>query len=621
MKNHILLILKVTLTALLVFALMRLVLLLANYQYFSALTFFDYLFAFVHGLRFDLATIAWLIFPLLLLSFIAVRIVNLVALWLCFVSLAIAILGLSMDVVFFQYVNRHIGNELLQVKGNLSYLSAMMLSYWHWTAVYFLALIGFGFWWQKKIISPCQISKKIGYKFILLPIFLTVSLIAMRGGFTEKPMGVADAFVNDSHERAGLTLNGIYSAFSISDSGKNSQHYQYQFFSDQEIEKQLKLKPNYPFKNQYSFKSYKPSVIVLQIESLNFQFIDGLSNRQYGVTPYLDQLLKKSKVFNKFYAAGQRSIVGLQASWYGIPALLGLPTVDNGLISNKTTQVAKLAVKQGYRTFFAQSSPRTSFRVHTLAKNLGFEHYFGMEDIDKLLIEYPGEITPIFGYDYETLMLLQKQIFNHFEHQNNPVLIGFFSGTTHTPYLQFPAKFTKYQHQSYGLNGMLNSVHYLDWSIKQFIEGMRAKPWFKDIVFIITADHVNAKYLPKESDNSDYFHIPLIVYSENQDLLKGLKTEQVRSQLDLMPTIVDLIGSDSEFYALGNSLYKDNKYPMIINSGYILDSIVESGFIKTNLQKILQTNLPQSQAQKLYQEFLMINQRAAVSLRNNKWAE
>jgi phosphoglycerol transferase MdoB-like AlkP superfamily enzyme len=241
-----------------------------------------------------------------------------------------------------------------------------------------------------------------------------------------------------------------------------------------------------PFEQQYQSKAQHPNIIVLQIESLNYQFIDALGKKIYGVTPYLDSLVAKSIVYDQFYSAGQRSIIGLQAIWTGIPALLGFPTVDKGLSTYKITQIAKLARQTGYKTLFAQTSLRSSFRIDALANSVGFEHFWGLEDIGELQLDYPQGIKPHFGYDYETLMLLQKKLKTHFAKMpQQPVLMGFFSGTTHSPYIRLPKQFEKYPYQIDGLNGMLNSIAYMDWSLQQFIEGLRQEPWFKNTVFII----------------------------------------------------------------------------------------------------------------------------------------
>src|SRR3989337_1521963 len=60
--------------------------------------------------------------------------------------------------------------------------------------------------------------------------------------------------------------------------------------------------------------------------------------------------------------------------------------------------------------------------------------------------------------------------------------------------------------------GREGTVKYTDYAIGKFIEDARAKPWFKDTLFVIVADHCasvagNTK-LPVQN-----YHIPLIFYA------------------------------------------------------------------------------------------------------------
>jgi phosphoglycerol transferase MdoB-like AlkP superfamily enzyme len=217
-------------------------------------------------------------------------------------------------------------------------------------------------------------------------------------------------------------------------------------------------------------------------------------------------------------------------------------------------------------------------------------------------------------------MLLKNKISAHFiKYPQQPVLMSFFSGTTHSPYIRLPKQFEKYPYQIDGLNGMLNSIAYMDWSIQQFIEGLRKEPWFNNTIFIITADHPAASYVSKQAKYHELFHIPLIIYSENTNLVQAKRVQEIRSQLDLMPTMADLMGLDKSVSALGTSLWKPNKHLMINNIGYLTGSLNQQGYIKTDLSKLIGTNLSTQQSKQLYQQLLMTDQRVAESLQANKW--
>lgn len=636
MKQKLSFITRLLIAIIMIFALMRGMLFLSNLDYFSSLSILEVLLAFAHGMRFDVSIMLALLAVPILLLFLPWRLFSSrcwyqLTAWLCFIVLVLAVLALAMDIIFFQHSQRHVGAELAQMQADAGYLLSMLNTYWLALLGFILFIMVFAKLWQRWFLGAgssssktdqYQNTPKFWQSLLALPLVLLFVLLLIRGGLvTGKPLMVINAFISDSNELANLTLNGVYTGLRVSMNSHNARHYQHHHFSDQQIQQTLGITKDYPFAQRYSHKKNPPNIIVLQIESLNYAFIDALGSKNYGVTPYLDTLVLQSKVYDHFYSAGQRSIIGLQAIWTGIPALLGFPTVDNGLSTYKITQIATLARQRGYKTFFAQTSLRSSFRIDALAHSVGFEQYWGMEDIGALQLDYPQGIKPHFGYDYETLMLLKNKLTTHFvDNPQQPVLMSFFSGTTHSPYIRLPAQFEKYPYQIDGLNGMLNSIAYMDWSVQQFIEGLRQEKWFNNTIFILTADHPSARYVSKKAQYQGLFHIPLIIYSANAELIQPERIKAIRSQLDLMPTLADLMGIEYPVSALGSSLQQSKKHLMINNIGYLVGSLNQHGYIKTDLSKIIGSNLTKVQREQFYQQLLMTDQRVAESLQANKWA-
>ena len=66
----------------------------------------------------------------------------------------------------------------------------------------------------------------------------------------------------------------------------------------------------------------------------------------------------------------------------------------------------------------------------------------------------------------------------------------------------------------------------------------KTKPWFKNTVFVIVADHC-ASSAGKWEINIDKHHIPAIIYNLPQ---KAEKINRLTSQIDLMPTLFGYLG-------------------------------------------------------------------------------
>ena len=92
--------------------------------------------------------------------------------------------------------------------------------------------------------------------------------------------------------------------------------------------------------------------------------------------------------------------------------------------------------------------------------------------------------------------------------------------------------------------GRDGGVKYTDFAIGQFIERARSKPWFKDTLFVIVADHC-ASVAGKTKLPLANYRIPLIFYAP--DMLKPGVHSKMISQIDIAPTLLGLL--DFSYYS------------------------------------------------------------------------
>ena len=114
-------------------------------------------------------------------------------------------------------------------------------------------------------------------------------------------------------------------------------------------------------------------------------------------------------------------------------------------------------------------------------------------------------------------------------------------------------------------SGREGAIKYTDYAIGQFFKKARSKPWFKNTVFVIVADHCASSAGKNEIDISKY-HIPaMIINLPNQN---SLKIEKMCSQIDLYPTLFDLMGWNYRSNLYGKNVLSDNYIPRIFVSTY-----------------------------------------------------
>ncbi len=349
------------------------------------------------------------------------------------------------------------------------------------------------------------------------------------------------------------------------------------------------------------------------LESWNFDYVDSFGGKGYGVTPHFDALAEDGVRFTRFYAAGQRSNEGIQATLTGIPALKGLPRIDEGIGVSNISRLGTMVRRYGYHTLFIQSSARDSFKVSGIAEATGFEHYYGMEDVP-LRLDYPKPDAAVFGWDYDTLQLMKEKI----DGLGTPFLAYAFTGTTHEPYPELPAQFMVRPHGDNDENGYLNALKYADWSLGRFMAEARKASWFDNTIFIFTADHAN--HFQQGSGLRQRFHIPFLIYAPKY--FSGEERQVVGSQLDVMPTIIDLLGLDVEMAALGESLLRkgENAEAFVTLGGQQIGLITDKGTVRHDLARRIGGDGPPEVLDELEQRLLALDQLSYELLQANRWA-
>ncbi|MEN9502087.1 MAG: hypothetical protein RI964_1372 [Pseudomonadota bacterium] len=593
------------------FSLVRLALLLTYKDYFSALDTPAIGESFIHGVQFDASVALTLLLPFILLLNLPLRLVEhqryqQFLVWSMFVVFIAMLMLLIGDVVYFSYVQRHLAGELFLLKNDAGVIQDMLLNYWWQLIVGAVGCAVLAWGWQQ-LAGQRSISNRYAL-WVWLGLLLSL-LIIIRGGFDKKPLNVINAYSNGDSRQANLTLNGLFSLVHHLDDETSWAN----FFSHTTALQQLKLPTDsrYPLEKQYPKHDRKPNIVFILMESWTPSYIDSFSGKQLGITPNYDRLAKEGVQFTQFYAAGQRSIEGIQATLTGVPVFKGVPLLGFGLEVANVTRIGKLAKQRGYETLFLQSSKRGSFYMNKIAASLGFSQYFGMEDM-RIRLNYPNPQGSKFGWDYETYMTLFDEIQ---QVANKPFFAYTFTGSTHPPFARLPAELEKYAYDGKE-QALYNLFYYSDWALGEFIDKARQQLWFDNTIFILTADHV---YAGQQGDVRESFHIPLVIYAPK--LIKPGVNSYLYSQLDILPTLIDLMGIDDGFSVFGESVFKKHTQEAIANQGGIGVIFTDKAYLKHSWHQRLEAQGDPATLDTLEQRLKSIAQVTVELLHGNTWAK
>jgi len=631
---------------LLVFFMARTGLLLAYPAQFSSLGAGDIVFAFFHGVRFDLAILIKMIgIPLLLMN-IPFRFAdhrwwfNSFA-WLIYAVLIVVTLLLLIDLVYYQFVARHMGNELLLLKDDMDFGVSVAFGPYKWFMfALFLYALGMAWVWHK-ILSLHRSDNKNTLRSAHNPLGKTVTgwatyavlfvvlVLAGRGAIVNKPLNVIDAFTTGDTSYGNLVLNGAFTTAHASFRSKSVKHQ----FMDREKALNIVLnKPpvdtDYPLVRHHSYKPTGRNLVIVVLESWDPLYVDSFRRTKNGVpitepvnaTPYFDDLTDKSLKFTNFYASGQRSIESTQAVLTGLPIVAGMPVLGNGLEVSNVTRIGNIARNHGYDSIMVRSAERHVYRMNSVAAALGFEHYYGDEDIP-MLLDYPDPKAARFGWDYETFMFFKQQL----DQTTKPFFGIVYTGTAHYPLPKSLGKqFETRPHNKNSTNTLLNTLQYTDWSLGEFMREAEKSPWFNNTVFMFYADHTWGQQ-HKQGTFIEKFRIPLLLYAPK--IFEPGTNTVVGSQLDLLPTIMELLGFNDEYSALGESLFtKTRNHAFVTEGGTIIGLFNENGYIRHSLNRRLEAvsfhnpGISAAEFDDMEQHLLALDQIAYNSIMSNTWA-
>ena len=281
-------------------------------------------------------------------------------------------------------------------------------------------------------------------------------------------------------------------------------------------------------------------VIILE-ESLGADYVGSLGGKPF--TPELDTLANQGIWFKNMYATGTRSVRGIEAVITGFT-----PTPARSIVKQSKSQtgfftIAQLLSLYGYDTSFIYGGEAHFDNMKRFFANNGFQKVIDENDYE----------NPVFygswGVSDEDLFRKAHESFNAHE-EGQPFFSLVFTSSNHSPY-DFPDG--RIAIHGAEKNSIENAVRYADYALGEFIETARKSRYWKNTLFVIVSDHSD-KVFGTEPVPIKRFHIPALILGAD---VKPTQFTPVASQIDLLPTLLSMMGIDSEHPAIGHDLTKN----------------------------------------------------------------
>lgn len=545
-----------------------------NWVLFKSKSLGDILWSFLVGLRFDTAAALSVVAPLLLLAFIPwpKKWNSLWAsfTWVLFCLLQIPFLILNLvDVEFINFVGRRFSYDSLFIINEIpGKMWNFVSSYWLLFTINTLLVVLFAWAAGRVVKSPVakamiwpgnnQGTLKLWLSHVFLCfVALILAVVGIRGGLQKKPLSFVNANIFPAPLLNNLVLNSTFTF--IRSYGAESLK-QVQYFTNKEdmlghlngVYTQSKLAGPRPGKSQ--------NVMIIVLESFGEEFLGPIPGGK-SYTPFLDTLMAKSLVFKNAYANGRRSIEGIGAILAGIPALMSEPFISSHFTSNYFLGLGTLVSSQGYSSSFFHGGQNGTMYFDSFAKSAGVEKYFGAKEYAN-----SADDDGVWGIWDEPFL---QWMLHKLDAEKKPFVTTVFTLSSHQPY-KIPQKYQKDFPE--GPIEILKTISYTDFALKQFFAEAEKKPWFKDTLFIVTADHASMHYRPEWDNEAGSYRIPLFLYHPSFEWPK-VDTEKVVQHVDILPTVLDYLNIPSpEKNYLGSSLFSEGDKVAVnfIDGRYIL---------------------------------------------------
>ncbi|HEX7583850.1 MAG TPA: sulfatase-like hydrolase/transferase [Prolixibacteraceae bacterium] len=284
------------------------------------------------------------------------------------------------------------------------------------------------------------------------------------------------------------------------------------------------------------------NVVFIIVESLSGEFLSYKGSKLGKITPNLDAIADSSLFFTNLYAIGTRTVYGLEAATLAAPPKPGQSIIKRPDNENMFS-VGQIFKERGYSLkfiyggygyfdnmnyFFSDNGYQIVDRSDLKKDEITFANAWGVCDQD-LFNRTLKECDKSFagGQQFMNLVMTTSN------HRPFTYPEGVIDIPTHT--------------------GRAGGVKYFDYAIGEFIRKASEKPWFKNTLFVILADHCAGSAGQAELPFMEY-QIPFIIY--NPGLIHPQQISKLCSQIDVAPTLLGVMNWTYKTKFFGKDIVK-----------------------------------------------------------------
>ncbi len=466
------------------------------------------------------------------------------------------------DTVYFRYTQKRFTADEIFFADNdnsLQLVGKFMAENWYlvvvWVVLTALLVVGY----RRRVREESLLRSGWPYYaggVAILALGAGLSIAGMRGGMTRmtRPITLSNATLYTSESgKANLILSNPFCI--LRTAGSSSSVKFRTFYTADELPRLFT--PVHQPVDSTAVNLAGRNIMIFILESMSAEHSAYLCPEIYadlpqkGFTPFLDSLMRRGLTFRRMYANGTRSIQAMPSVLGSIPSFR-TPFVLMPQSLGESRQLPAILADKGYSTAFFCGSEHGSMGFGAYARSAGVERLVSREDYEAR--HGREDFDGYWGiWDEPFLQFLGEELGTMPE----PFFATLFTLSSHHPFV-VPEKYAATLPDGY--TRIHKGVAYDDQAFRRFFERYGSEEWFRRTIFVFVADHVSSeKFAEQTRSYPGNMHILGFIYTPD-GALRGEVTG-ITQQLDLMPTLLGIVGNREPYFAFGRDVLNESDRP------------------------------------------------------------
>ena len=305
----------------------------------------------------------------------------------------------------------------------------------------------------------------------------------------------------------------------------------------------------------------RPHVFIVMLESFSANYMDRIENGQ-AVTPFLDELKHQGVFVTDFYSASVETSKGQFATLCSVyPAYRA--NVFTSYPNNGFRCLSHILKENGYINVFMKAFENLKFEnTGNFVNANAFDYAHGMDDD---FVTAAEREKYKFGWGIQDDVFYRKTFgyldkLREKKREDSRFFVMTMSVTNHMMFDDIPLdqRFIYPKAASHQEN-YTNSMHLTDRYLREFFKQLHARDWLDNSLVVITGDNgfpmgQHDNYHNTKTGFNELFKTPLLILWGDK-LTPTILEDRAYSQLDIAPTVLDLLGIKTTHHFVGQSIF------------------------------------------------------------------